>query len=133
MASMAADARSDQGWRVRLGAATATCARRVAKSVRFFSAEGSYTFRNRAGERWLAVAGRFQPRHEAKGMVRRLEERVPISALCPIHLSPRGSDHSRRLTDLRGVCFVSRQVVFSARERCQSLSMLRQLAPFGAN
>src|SRR5579864_2788098 len=102
MASLATTPGSDQGWRLRRGAATPAGTRRLAQSVRFLSAERSRTFRDRAGQWWLAVAGRFQPGRQAEGVVRWLKEHIPISALRPIHLSPRGSDHSRRLTDLRG-------------------------------
>src|SRR6202007_1098465 len=103
-----------------------------AKSVRFLSAERSCTFRDRPGQWWLTVARRFQAGQEAEVMVRWLKKPVPISAFCPVHVSPRGSNHSRRLTDLRGVRLVPRKTILRARERCQPLSMFRQPAHFGA-
>ena len=132
MASLAANASPDQGRRVRPGAAPPAGTCRPAKPVCFLSTERSYTFRDRARQRRFAMACRFRRGRQAEGVDTWLKEPLPISALRPVHLSPRGSDHSRRLTDLRGVCLISRKAIFSARKRRKSLSMFRRPAHFGA-
>src|SRR5215472_2666986 len=114
MASLEALPGAAHGRRVRRGAATPAGTCRPAKSLRFLSAERSCTFRDRARQWWFAVAGRFQPGREAERVDLEFKEPVPVHALCPVHLSPRGGNHSRRLTNLCGVRFISRKAIFSA-------------------
>src|SRR5205823_14850716 len=66
-----------------------------AESFRFFPAQGTYTLRDRSPQRWFALASRLQPAREPKGMGGRPAESVSISAFRSLHLSSRGSDHSR--------------------------------------
>src|SRR5215471_1573496 len=106
MASLATNPSSDQSWRVRRRAATAAGTCRYPESVRFLSAKWSHTFRDRADQRWFAVAGRFQPRQQAEGVVREVKKPVSISTICSIYLSPCGGDHSWRLTDIRRVFLI---------------------------
>src|SRR5436309_2067965 len=66
-----------------------------AESFRFFPAQGTYTLRDRSPQRWFALASRLQPAREPKGMGLQPAESVSISAFRSLHLSSRGSDHSR--------------------------------------
>src|SRR5215510_8394834 len=100
MASLAPNPDSDKVGRVRRGAATPASTCRFAESFRFLPAERYCSFRNRTRQWWFTVADRLQPRHEAEGMDLASKERLSVSALCPVNLSPRGSDHSRQLTDV---------------------------------
>src|SRR5206468_6979922 len=76
------------------------------QSFCFLPAERSCTFSDRAAQWWLALAARFYPAREPKGMGLRLKESVPISAFRSLHLSPCDSDHSRLVPNVFRVCRV---------------------------
>jgi hypothetical protein len=59
------------------------------------------------------------------------EGSVPVCAFRPVHLSPRGSNHRRFVTDVCRVCRISRQAVFCPRARHRPLALLRRLAEDG--
>ena len=70
-----------------------------------------------------------------KQWIASLKEFVPISAFCPVHLSPRGSDHSWFVPGVCRICCVWRQNVFCPRARHRPLQCsgrlpsIRTLAP----
>src|SRR4029453_15758697 len=97
----------------------------VAESLRFLPAKGAYTLRDRTTQWRFALAVRFSPAREPKGMGLWLKESVPISAFRSLHLSQRGSDHSRFVPNVFRVCRISRQTVFCPRARHRSLPVFR--------
>ena len=80
----------------------------VAESFRFLPAQGAYTLRDRSAQWRFALASRLSPAREPKGMDLQPAESVSISAFRSLHLSPRGSDHSRFVPDVFRVCRVWR-------------------------
>src|ERR1035441_2396933 len=125
MASLAANASADHSPRVRYRAPTLACADDLAQPLCLFSARGSCSFRDRTDQRRFAVASGLQPTGKSEAVDLWLKESVPVSAFCPFHLSPRGSDHSRFLSHLCGVRCTPRKTLLSPGEWCRPLTVFR--------
>ena len=67
----------------------------------------------------------FSQLENQKEWISSLEESVPVPAFRSLHLSPRGSDHSRFVPNVFRVCCVSRQTVFCPGARHRSLPVFR--------
>src|SRR5437660_2280153 len=132
MASLATIAAPHLCRRVRCRSAPRTDDAEHAEPFRFLSAQGAYTIRDRAAQWRLALAARFHPTRQPKGMDLWLEECVPFPPFCPVYLPPRGGDYSRFVPGVCGVCQISRQTVFYPGARHRSLVVLRWVAQFGA-
>src|SRR4029453_17090798 len=76
------------------------------ESFRFLPAQGAYTLRDRAAQWWFALAARFYPAGQPKGMGLELKESVSISAFRSLHLSSCGGDHSCFVSNVFRVCRV---------------------------
>src|SRR5437667_7884023 len=112
MASLATVAAPHLCGRVRCRSAPRTDDAKYAEPFRLLSPQRAYTLRDRAAQWWLALAARFHPTRQPKGMDRWLEECVPLPAFRPVYLPPRGSDHSRFVPNVFRVCRLSRETVF---------------------
>src|SRR5207244_8842271 len=97
----------------------------LAESFRVLPAQGAYTLRDRAAQWWFALASRFSPDRQAKGIGLQPSESVSISAFRSLYLSSRGSDHSRVVPNVCRVCRILRQTVFCPGARHRSLTMFR--------
>src|SRR5437764_1843433 len=82
-----------------------------AESFRFFAAQGTYTLRDRSPQRWFALASRLQPAREPKGMGLQPAESVSTPAFRSLHVSSRGSDHSRFVPYVFRVYRLARQTM----------------------
>src|SRR4029453_469867 len=78
----------------------------LAESFRFLPAQGAYTVRDWAAKWWFALASRFSPARQPKGMGLQPSESVSISAFRSLYLSPRGSDNSGFVPNIFRVCRV---------------------------
>src|SRR5271168_1618001 len=107
MARMATIATPDLRGRVRCCPASHTNNSSIAESFRILSAEGTYTLRDWPNQRRIAVAVRFWPTGEAKGMDLQPEESVSIFAFRSLYLSPRGGHHRRVISNVRRICWLS--------------------------
>src|SRR6266550_9228436 len=125
MASLATTAAPHLCRRVRCRTALGSDDTGVAESFRFLLAQGAYTVCDRAAQWRLALATRFHPTRQTKGMDRWHEECVPIPAICPVHVSACGSDHSRFIPNVFRICRVLRESVFRPGTRHWSLAVLR--------
>src|SRR5271156_1776693 len=92
----------------------------VAESFRLFPAKGANTLRNRSDQRRLAMATWFWTARKTKGMDLQSEESVSTSAFRSLHVSRRGSHHSRFVANVRRVCGIPRQTFFRSGERRES-------------
>src|SRR4029450_4856259 len=72
----------------------------LAESLRFLPAQGAYTLRDRTTQWRFALAAWFSPAREPKGMGLQSAKSLSIFALCSLHLSQRGSDDSRLVTNV---------------------------------
>src|ERR1700722_14446418 len=81
--------------RVRCGSAPCADVTCVDESFRFLLAHQTHTFRDRATELRFTLASGFFPTRESETMDCRITESVPVSSFCPVHVSPRDSDHCR--------------------------------------
>src|SRR5215472_16061374 len=112
MARLATVASAHLCGRVRCGSAPPADVTCVTESFRFLPAQGADTLRDRATERWFAVAPWFFPAQPPEGMDCWHTEVVPVFPFCPVHLSPRDGDHSRFISNVFRICPISRQAVF---------------------
>src|SRR6516165_525796 len=100
MERLATIAAPDLCRRVRCRVATGSDVACVAEPFRFLPPQGARAICDRAAQRGLALASWLYSTRHPKRMDFRLEESLPVSALCPFHLSPRRSHHSRILSNL---------------------------------
>src|SRR5581483_11292740 len=105
-------------------AAACACFRRFAESIRLLFAPRAGSVCDRTHQRGFAVAHRFRPGREAKGVDLQPAESLSVFPVCALDLSRGGCYYRWLIANLPRVFKVSRQAVLcSGRKRYQSLAL----------